>query len=53
MDLDKSNSFEPDGDELLFDLGTVRKGTPEFETTGYEKSLPFLLMPLQVKVEFV
>jgi len=37
MDLDKSNSFEPDGDELLFDLGTVRKGTPEFETTGYEK----------------
>ena len=29
MDLDKSDSFEPDGDELLFDLGTVRKGTPD------------------------
>lgn len=37
MDLDKSDSFEPDGDELLFDLGTVRKGTPEFETVGYTK----------------
>ena len=37
MDLDKSNSFEPDGDELLFDLGEVRKGTPEFETEGYTK----------------
>ena len=37
MDLDKSDSFEPDGDELLFDLGTARKGTPEFETEGYSK----------------
>lgn len=37
MDLDKSNSFEPDGDELLFDLGTAAQGTPSFETTGYTK----------------
>lgn len=37
MDLDKSDSFEPDGDELLFDLGTAREGTPTFETEGYSK----------------
>lgn len=37
MDLDKSNTFEPDGDELLFDLGEARKGTPTFETEGYSK----------------
>lgn len=37
MDLDKSDSFEPDGDELLFDLGTAREGTPTFETEGYTK----------------
>ncbi|MCP9611680.1 endo-beta-N-acetylglucosaminidase [Coprobacter tertius] len=32
MDFDRSNSFEPDGDEMLFDLGTPNAGTPAFET---------------------
>lgn len=35
IDLDKSNSFEPDGDELVFEAGTRRAGTPEFQNPGY------------------
>lgn len=32
MDLNQSFSFEPDGDELVFNLGTTRASTPEFQT---------------------
>lgn len=37
VDLNQSKSFETDGDELLFDLGTVRKATNDFQSTGVDK----------------
>lgn len=36
IDLNGSNSHEP-ADETIFQLGTVKSGTPEFETTGVTK----------------
>jgi hypothetical protein len=38
IDLDKSKSFEPDGDELLFSLGSIRASTPSFQSTGVDKT---------------
>ncbi|MCP9612782.1 endo-beta-N-acetylglucosaminidase [Coprobacter tertius] len=32
MDFDQSHSFEPNGDEMLFNLGTFEAQTPAFET---------------------
>lgn len=34
IDLDKSNSFEPEGDELVLHAGTAREGTPAFQDPG-------------------
>lgn len=35
IDFDKSNSFEPNTDELVLNAGTANKGTVEFQDPGY------------------
>lgn len=54
IDYNNSNSFEPDGDEMIFEAGTIRQGTPEFNT-GYtvEFTVPNDAVTGQSRLRFV
>lgn len=54
IDWNNNGDFEPDT-ETVFDLGTARKGTPEFETTGVTKSftVPEKAAPGAVRLRIV